>query len=163
MKITPEQTFSILLVATGGLIGLISGVLGAAVNSLFSSRREHRRWLLDQKRMEYKELLDGLRECMDNMSGAFLSVNVTKPQNLPDVAIARGNTLIQGRIFVGPALEKFGIQKRWDELAAHIIEAETPRAPNQRGCPTLTSFGLKCNAFENDLNNFVRKDLAVKS
>ncbi|MGA2202025.1 MAG: hypothetical protein ABSG40_08695 [Terriglobales bacterium] len=163
MKLTPEQIFSIFLVAAGGLIGLISGVLGAVVNSIFTSRREHRRWLFDQKRVEYRELLDGLHECMENMSGAFLSVNVTKPQNLPDVAIARGNILIQSRIFVGPALEKFGIQNRWEELAAYVIQAEIPRNPAQKGCPTLTSFQLKCCAFEDELNNFVRKDLGIES
>ena len=40
MKLTPEQIFSIFLVAAGGLIGLISGVLGAVVNSIFTSRRD---------------------------------------------------------------------------------------------------------------------------
>jgi len=163
MKLTPEQTFSLLLVVAGGLIGLISGVLGAIVNSVFTSRREHTRWLFDQKRMEYRELLDGLHECMENMSGAFLSVNVTKPQNLPDVAVARGYILIRSQIFIGPALEEFGIEKRWEELEACVTEAETPRSSTQRSRPTEASFLLKCDTFENELNNFIRKDLGIKS
>jgi hypothetical protein len=163
MKLTTEQTFSLLLLLAGGAISLISAFVGAAINTWFTSRREHKRWLFDQKRIEYRELLDGLHECMENMSGAFLKVNVTKPQNLPDVAIARGNILIHSRIFVWPALEKFGIEKRWEELATYVIQTEVPRDPAQRGCPTLTSFQLKCSAFEDQLNKFVRKDLGIES
>ncbi len=156
MKLTPEQTFNLLLLAAGGLISLVSGIVGAVINTWFTSRREHRRWLLDQKRIEYRELLDGLHECMQQMSGAFLPIGVTTPSSDPDNAMRRGYSLIRGRIFTAPALAKFEIERRWKELCARVNETCLPKSR-----PTAVSFNLEAGRFEDELTNFIREDLEI--
>lgn len=142
-------------------MSLFGGVIGAGVTSFFASRREHRRWIFDQKRVEYRDLLDGLHECMQQMSAAFLPISVTSPGTDPNSGMRHGYVLIHSRIFTAAALAKFEIKRRWKELCAHVIEAQTPRAPTQRGGPTMASFNLRAGQFEDELANFVREDLGI--
>lgn len=44
----------------GALLGILGTLLGAFVGHILTVAREHRKWLADQKKAEYRELIDQL-------------------------------------------------------------------------------------------------------
>jgi hypothetical protein len=127
-------------------------------------RRERLRWISDNKKAEWRELIDELDKSLIAMGHAFSTVNVVSasdPWNDPMAGIGKGNRIIHDRIFIADALKKHGVLAKWEELVRYTSDASNPREPSQQGEPTPVGFSLKANAFQDELLRIARKDLGL--
>ena len=143
----------------GGLF-VLTGVLATA---RLTSNREHRRWIFDNKKLEWRELIDTLHSCLYSMGYAFETVRVYKPGEEGDVhsAIQKGFRAIRDRIFIADAIDRHQVLERWKELVAYINTATSPREPGQHGAPTIMEFNARGAAFEDKLLLMAREDLKL--
>jgi hypothetical protein len=149
--------------SVGTLIGII---LGAILSYLFGSHLQHRRWILDNKMREWRELIDELHACLERMGFAFLQINVlsqTDDRNDPEAGIRRGYIALRGRLFIAEAIERRQIIDKWAEIVKYVCGARSPRDDSQRGGPTETGFEQKASALEDELMQIARDDLKITS
>jgi hypothetical protein len=144
------------------LIGL-SSLIGTVLSWWLTSRREHRRWALDNRKLEWRELIDTLHTCLWTLGYAFQPVRVFMPGEEGDVqdAMQNGFRVIRDRIFIADALQRHQVLEQWKELVAYVTAATLPREPGQRGAPTITEFNARGAAFEDKLLMMAREDLKL--
>jgi len=105
---------------TTTLVGIISALLGVVVGQLLSGVREHYEWVNDQKRLEYRQLLDQLYETITTVSESRPNLRGLDPRMLGEAAnkLAR---VISDRIFIADALKESGVIADWYELKQVIF------------------------------------------
>jgi hypothetical protein len=144
------------------LIG-ISSLVAALLTWWLTSLREHCRWVLDNKKLEWRELIDKLHACICNMGYAFQEIRTFEHGGEGDVdfAIRSGSRVIRDRIFIADAIQQHQVLKQWEELAAYVTAAGCPREPGQHRAPTITGFETLGAAFEDKLLATAREDLRL--
>jgi hypothetical protein len=97
------------------VIGSPAGVL---LGSWLATRNQRRRWLLDNKRVEYRELLTTIADA----GGKSVVFYGTEPvvasgehQFLIGETARTSVDVIYNRLFISEEVEKLNIQKRWEE------------------------------------------------
>ena len=116
---------------TTTIVGIISALLGVFAGQLLSGIREHSEWVNDQKRLEYRQLLDQLYETITTVSESRPNLLDLDPRMLGEAAnkLAR---LISDRIFIADVLKESGVIADWYELKQVIfyepeMQQYTPR------------------------------------
>ena len=145
-------------------LSLVASLVTAFLTWWLTSLREHRRWVLDNKKLEWRELIDKLHACMCNMVYAFHQETRTFERGGEgdvDFAIQSGFRVIHDRIFIADAIQQHLVLIQWKELAAYVTTAGCPREPEQHGAPTTTGFETLGSAFENKLLATAREDLRL--
>jgi len=144
-----------------------STFIGAILFFFLSAWRDHWRWAADNKKSEWRQLIDCLRDGISGMALGFESVvrpiDEHEPMNNPETAYGEGIHLLRDRIFIAGAIRKYKIESKWTELAQYIEMAHAPRDPHQRGALTRTGYFIKANAFQEELVNIARRDLGLDS
>lgn len=146
-----------------GLGAIISALVGAFVNYLLSTYRQKADWINDNKKAEWRELIDVLNECMDKKTIAFEPFISGPASDDLDWHNARwrGTRIIRDRIFIADAIEE--IDKAWDELVSYIVLKEAPREPTQQGgLPTMGGYVLRSSTLRDLLTSTARKDFGMK-
>jgi hypothetical protein len=143
----------------------VSSLISTVMAYRLSSRSERVRWVNDNKKAEWRELIDQLDKSIATMHYAFDRLNVIHGEDSshdPMIGIANGNRVIQNRIFILETLRKSGMVEEWSKLGQYISEASNPRELTQRGgLPTATGFGLRANTFKDKMLRVARKDLGL--
>lgn len=145
------------------LLGL-SSLIGSVLSWWLTSRREHRRWILDNKKGEWRELIDTLHTCLWNLAYAFQPVSCFTQDGEGDVhsAVQKGFRVIRDRIFIADAIERHQVLELWKGLVAYVDAATAPREPGQRGAPSISEFNARGAAFEDKLLLMAREDLRLR-
>jgi hypothetical protein len=94
-----------------GTLG-IGSFIGSAVSLWFTARQQHRNWVNDSRKAEYRELLDVLYETVTAISANrpnLSSVN-SEPVNEAVMKLARA---FEDRMFIREALRKSGAYEDW--------------------------------------------------
>jgi len=147
------------------IMGGLFALGGVWIASRLSFSREHRRWVLDNKKLEWRELIDEIHACFERMACGFQNFNVISPtddSNDPDAGVRRGFRILRNRIFIAPAIAQHRLMEQWQELVAYMHSARQPREPQQHGeMPTYVGFNQRAAAFEDKLMEVVRLDLAI--
>lgn len=140
-----------------------SSLIGSIFAHWLSSRRERSKWINENKKAEWRELIDRLDESLTAMSYAFVTINVLSPDgsNNPLAGIGKGNRVIHDRIFIADAVKRYGIVGKWEELVRYTSSASDPRSPSQRGGPTAVGFDAKAREFQEELLKVASKDLGL--
>lgn len=110
---------------------------------------------------EWRELSHELHEALNQIGYVFLPVNAVTPgieTNDYEVGISRGYKVIRNRLAIADTLAREKVLEKYQELVKYAVSAESPREPNQRGCPTVVGFNLKARAFEDELMEIARND-----
>jgi hypothetical protein len=138
----------------------VGGLIGAITTAVLTRKREHQRWILDNKKLEWRELIDTLHAALFQMGYAFQEMRVYKPGEEGDVqsAVSKGSRVIRDRIFIADAIQRHQVLEQWKELVAYIDAIWSPRGPGQP-TPTLNEFDGRKAAFENKLLLIAREDL----
>jgi hypothetical protein len=113
---------------------------------------------------EWRELRDELHEALVQIGYAFIPLNAIRPgdeRNDYQAGIRRGNRVISNRLFIADVLKRERISERFEELVRYAISARSPREPDQRGAATETGFDMRSRAFEDELLEIARKDIAA--
>jgi hypothetical protein len=102
------------------VIALLTGsVAGALLTSLATASRERQRWVLDNKKAEWRELIDRMNYSLTRMERAFTSTFDPEQTGIewkPRTGIEAGEVVIRNRIFIAETLEKNGVHADWSEL-----------------------------------------------
>jgi hypothetical protein len=149
-------------------LGILAGaftLIAVWIGSRLSFSREHHRWILDNKKLEWRELIDEMHACFARMVYGFQNLNVISPTddgNDPDAGVRRGFRILRNRIFIAPAIAQHRIMEQWEELVAYVNSARQPREPHEHGgLPTFVGFNLRAAAFQDKLMEVVREDLTI--
>jgi hypothetical protein len=129
-----------------------------------NSRLEREKWINDNKKLEWRELIDEMDRGLAQMTFAFASVNVISmgdDSNNPMAGTVRGNRAITSRIFIVSALKKHGLLDKREDLTQYVGSASNPPSAGQTGRPTHYGFHLKANDFRDELLRVAQKDLGV--
>ena len=128
------------------VIGL-SSLLATIATHLLSTVREHRRWEYENRKLEWRELIDHfhgiLQHVRDYDSGLCESI-LTEVND--------GFLLLTNRLFIGDALDKYGIVERWAWLIGRIFD------PHRRRVSNLEIFHASID-LQNHLINVADRDL----
>jgi hypothetical protein len=113
-----------------GTLGLGS-FIGTAVSLWFTARQQHKNWVNDNKKAEYRELLDILYEAVTIISDNrpnLTSVN-HEPVNKASMKLSRA---FEDRMFIAESLRKSGAVQDWLNMKKVIfyepeLQSETPK------------------------------------
>jgi hypothetical protein len=125
-----------------GLLGLGS-LIATGLTHYLNSRSDRKKWIDDNKKLEWRALITELDESLGQMSFVFHPANVISAgddSNNPMAGVIRGNRAIHGRIFIASALKKHGLLDRWLELTQYANLATDP--PSERPTERATLFRL---------------------
>ena len=118
-SVHPYLTFWLTVASSLGIGTFLGGILSYVL--------QRRTWLLDHKRLEWRELIDGLHECMEALRPAlkwrenFDEGRVLGAARVPIVtAIVHGERLIADRIFIAESVRKNHVVERWRALSRTI-------------------------------------------
>jgi hypothetical protein len=154
-----------LWVTLAGVLGL-GALLGSVVSHVLTTRSQHRSWVNDNKKAEWRELIDGLNESIERMGYAF-ERGVARAASDPLLdwrsAMGAGNRVVRGRIFIADVIKKQGIVKAWDELMHYVYSIDNPRARGQQGgMPTLNGYNMMAVALQDKIIQVSREDIGIE-
>jgi hypothetical protein len=135
----------------------ISSLIGTVLAHFLSTRREKRIWVKDNKKAEWRELIQVVDASLDQMSYAFQPVAVSTGDDHrtdPWDGMANVDLAIQNRIFIADALVKSGIVTQWKRLEKLIVHG----SKEDLGHGDFTAKSLE---FKEQLLQIARKDLGL--
>src|SRR5467141_1618644 len=111
-----------LLVTIAGSFG-VGGFVGNLTSSWLASRSQRRNWEKDNKKQEWRELIDVLREALRVMMEHHY-VNYSDADSLTpaedvryrEEAIRKGYVALGDRIFIVKKVRNSGLSDKWDAL-----------------------------------------------
>jgi hypothetical protein len=142
----------------------IASIVSTAISIFFTSRQQRKNWLSDNKKQEWRELINTLHEALGYMEGAFPppNIRVHGPEATSyQSGIRMGYRVIENRIFIAASLQAEQLRDKFEELVKYAVSATCPREPNQRGCPTVTAFVIKVRVFEGEVMSAAKRDLEI--
>ncbi len=156
-----------LWVTIAGSFG-VGGFVGNLVSSWLTSRSQKRNWEKDNKKQEWRELIDALREALRVMMEHHY-VNYSDADTLTpaedvryrEEAIRKGYVALGDRIFIVKKLRDSGLSGMWDALNDEYrkLDARHPSFPE--GLNRFNSFVKQTHKFQDDLIQFSREDLGL--
>lgn len=141
----------------------IGGLFGAAVTHWLTMRREHMAWVRDNKKLEWREMIDSLREALRVMAWRYddempWPARPGDQQRYREETIRKGEVIIRDRIFISGKLRQSGIFDNWVELVRECAEADVSFSARPKTYPL---FEKKAHSFQDDLIRAAREDLGV--
>jgi len=112
------------------IIAAVSALAGVVLGQALSAAREHAKWVNDQRRLEYRQLLDELYEAVTVVSNN--RPNLTQFNHGPvNEAVKRLSRVFADRIFIADDLSSARAINDWVEMKKVIyydpnLESETP-------------------------------------
>jgi len=143
---------------TQPILNLVSivAVVGIAIFSFgATSRKEHRRWVLDQKKVEWRELLSGMNSVYFPMA---LAKQLKKP--LPLDGSQRLHELsqcFQDRVFI----DALKLTKFQDQLESYALEYIGESEDNPRSDEVKSKVLDKLKVLTKEVRDAAKKDLMV--
>lgn len=102
------------------VVSLIVGLVGVFLGQMLSRANEHYRWRLDQKRAEYRELVDLLYDAITVVGRERPGLELPKDPQLLDNAIQKLARVFADRIFIAKRLQESGANEKWEEMKKMI-------------------------------------------
>ena len=156
-----------LWVTIAGSFG-VGGFVGNLVSSWLTSRSQKRNWEKDNKKQEWRELIDALREALRVMMEHHY-VNYSDADTLTpaedvryrEEAIRKGYVALGDRIFIVKKLRDSGLSGMWDALNDEYRKLNAKGASFPEGLNRFNSFVKQAHKFQDDLIQFSREDLGL--
>jgi len=151
-------------VTAAGSFG-IGGLVGNLISSWLASRSQKRNWEKDNKKQEWRELIDVLREAFRVMMAhrykSYVDGMITTAEDVHyrEEAIRKGYVAIGDRIFIVKKVRDSRISDQWDALRS---EYEKVNSTTPEGLNKFNSFVKNSHKFQDDLIQFSREDLGLE-
>lgn len=115
------------------IIAAIIGIIGTLLVQYVIHRWQLKRWILDNKKAEYSELLTVLSKSIEQMvqnssDVGYMDVPETEKRRAFDEAVVRGRAVIRSRVLIAERMERDRILERWQMLGALPHTGERSRA-----------------------------------
>jgi hypothetical protein len=143
----------------------LGAIVGNLVAFLLNSFAQHRSWTNDNKKAEWRELIDKLNESLSKMASAFLPGTVRVAgfdENSYQTGIREGRWIIESRIFIAESLRKEKVLERFDELARYVVSTDLPRDPTKQIGPSAIEYDRRAVHFREEIIRLARKDLEFR-
>lgn len=132
------HVFQMLTAIPAPLWGLVGVVIGAVMSPFLTARWQRRQWILDNKKSEYREVLDLLntyrlqlvkhvaRYISSGTAAASLDENdrINERRQLDEMQISISNALAD-RLFVRKALSECDISEQFDKFVQEVWEGRS--------------------------------------
>lgn len=146
---------------------LLSGVVSIYVAwrvFRWQGEKEHNSWVRDQKKAEYRELVDLLYDSITVVDRERPGLALPKDPQLLDNAIQRFARVFEDRIFIAKRLRESGANEQWLEMKKMIyydpdLYAETPQSLHY----SKTGLWLKETELRNKLVELANTDIGAFS
>ncbi len=124
----PTACFSVVI----SVVSLIVGLVGVLLGQMLSRANDHYRWRLDQKKAEYRELVDLLHDAITVVERERPGLERPRDPQLLNNAIQKLARVFDDRIFIAKRLRESGANEQWLEMKKMIdydpdLYAETPQ------------------------------------
>jgi len=126
-----------------------------------NSRLDRRKWINDNKKMEWRESIVEVSGSLEQMSYTFHPANVVSATDIRDNPIAgiqRGTTVLTDRIFIANTLRKHNVLGSWQEIVGYTRLTGSAGQPT----PTMAGFNKKAADFLEELLRIAQEDLGIK-
>ncbi len=137
--------------------------VGNLISFWLTSNLQRKNWIKDNKKQEWRELIDALREALRVMMAhryESYADNMTPAEDVRyrEEAIRKGYVAIGDRIFIVKKVRDCGLSDQWDALSNEYekVDASIPEGLNR-----FNSFVKHSRKFQNDLIQFSREDLGL--
>jgi hypothetical protein len=104
----------------GALVGFIGSLVCVSVGARLTRSGQRRQWVQDNKRAEYRELINGLRVCAYDMRRKSRANDteigrLNSGDELLDVdgPETRGYNMVSDRFFIDDAMDREKVRERW--------------------------------------------------
>jgi hypothetical protein len=89
---------------------------------------ENRPGKANRKNAEWEALVRGLEDSLDTISRAFVSPATSTSESIlrVEAGIRRGYCALHNRLTIAETLRKYGLVKKWDEIAMYAMLAASP-------------------------------------
>jgi len=138
------------------IVGL-SSIIGIVLSWWLTSRREHRRWILDNQKQEWRELIDELHTCLDQMGHAFRMMRTDADNQAAADGARRGIRIIRNRIFIAETVEFQHLEQRWKDM----IEYANHALGGRHHLATADGYSAMARELQEHLLLFARVDLGI--
>ena len=113
------------------IVGVVGTLAGVGLGHILGAQREHARWVNDQKRLEYKELLDQLYETIAVVTKNRPNLSQVTSGPIDDV-VQKLSRLFEDRLFVARRLTESGAKEDWIAMKKVIyyyreLQSQTPK------------------------------------
>jgi hypothetical protein len=142
----------------------IGSLIGGLIQQHFSAKQRHREWVKDNKKAEWRELIDKMDTCLSQTQSAFkhpAATRLTDPFNYM-ATLGIGSGVMNDRIFIADVLKSSGITAKWRDIIGYVCASDSPRDEKQRvELPTENGYMIKVNAFQDEIVRVARADLGI--
>lgn len=154
-----SQPLWVTIVGTLGVASFVSTV----ISLLASARLQHVNWVKDNKKQEWRELIDALREAIRVMASHYddqLPSNIIsgEEERYREEAKRKGEVIIRDRIFISKKIRDSGLFDQWVALSEEWENADVSFKERPR---SYKSFEEKAHKFQDDLIRVSREDLGI--
>jgi hypothetical protein len=142
----------------------VGGFVGNLISLWLTSSLQRKNWVKDNKKLEWRELIDELEKAMSGMSYAFPPVFRDASDESTDwkTGMGIGAKVIRDRIFIATVIKERGIIKKWEELVRYVVSVGNPREPKQQGgLPTLNGYNMMVIELQDLRVKISREDLGI--
>ena len=129
----------------------VSSLIATAAGHWFSKSREYERWGYENRKQEWRELIDQLHEILNRMRHYHSGL---RKDILED--IGEGMRILTSRLFISEKLEEHEIGKKWGELIGNTFGLDESEGV------THAEFLARSIGFENELISIAQSDLKFK-
>ncbi|HEV2485048.1 MAG TPA: hypothetical protein VGT08_05905 [Terracidiphilus sp.] len=121
------------------VVGIVSALAGVVLGAGLSAFFHHREWVGEQKKLEYRELLDQLYDTVSAVTEARPGLPPPEDSKRLNTAIQKLALTFEDRIFIAHEIGDSGAQKLWLNMKKMIYDYLIPEvgtAPDSRYSPT---------------------------
>lgn len=141
----------------------IGSLIGSLATQYLSAKQRHREWTKDNKKLEWRELIDALREAIRVMAWHYddcmpFRVRSGEDERYRAEAMRKGEVIIRDRIFISKKVRDSGLFDQWVALSKECDEADVSFKERPK---SYRSFEEKAHKFQNDLIRVSREDLGI--
>ena len=109
----------------------LGSFIGTVLSLWFTARQQHKHWVNDNKKSEYRELLDGLYDAVTVVSDNRPNLSTVNPGPIND-AVKKLSRMFEDRIFIADSLRNSNAKQDWYDMKKVIyydpsLQSETPK------------------------------------
>jgi len=154
-----SQPLWLTIVSALGVASFVSTV----ISLLATAHLQHKSWVKDNKKQEWRELIDALREAIRVMASHYddqLPSNIIsgEEERYREQAKRKGEVIIRDRIFISRKVRESGLFEQWVALSKECEDAYASFKDRPR---LYRDFEGKAHKFQEDLIRVSREDLGI--